>query len=609
MSLREEEKLQRLEEKDIATLLKQLDTAQLMELAKETQQLERQLGLAGPLDDDELHAWILSRLGLDIPRVAVCEGHQAPFQFIADAYFERVTSAVVMASRGGSKTLGVAILHLLNSKYKQNCSSMSLGAIESQAFRAYEHLRRLLKLEGRCDTAEHHADIDQSLMRETRWKNGSKVEIAASSMNAVNGPHPNKLHVDEVELMDRTIFFETRNMSISSGGICAQDWITSTRKGSYGLMQELIDSIEDAESKEMDPPFKLYTWCVFDCAMNVPNCAYANPELSSDEGCGCDRVIKGNWEDGRTRSLKDTCRGRLAHANGWIPFEDVKKLFRSMPRSVWEAQQECSKPSAEGMVVPGFDRHVHGIRWWDPDPMLGSVYMSVDWGGTAPHAVNWYQVLREDTEAHAFGDVRGQPSKLLPAGSRVCFDEIYIAEIGNIALANLIVKRESLWGSRHTGWRVHKRFSDPQGKAARLDFARHNPPLPTSWYVTRDVKEHVKAVREMFDEGLFFLDLDRCPMMADEIESWHYPSKKMGLIDDPEIPIEDGIHAVANLRYFTANYRAIEQQQRRGAGKGRARADSKRHITHALPAFVGAGHDALPPGEEWRANFGAGTVL
>src|ERR1017187_7206076 len=42
-----------------------------------------------PETDDELHAWIIRETGYDIPRVAVCVDHCAPFDFIADAYFER----------------------------------------------------------------------------------------------------------------------------------------------------------------------------------------------------------------------------------------------------------------------------------------------------------------------------------------------------------------------------------------------------------------------------------------------------------------------------------------------------------------------------------------
>src|SRR5580765_6789405 len=98
-------------------MLKSLGMKDLQSLAKSLVELQRQSDQKGPKTDDELHTWILKNLKMNIPRVAVCEGHQAPFSFIADLYFERVTAAVAMANRGGSKTASSAILHLLNSLF------------------------------------------------------------------------------------------------------------------------------------------------------------------------------------------------------------------------------------------------------------------------------------------------------------------------------------------------------------------------------------------------------------------------------------------------------------------------------------------------------------
>lgn len=520
-----------------------------------------------PKTDDELHAWILHRCEINIPRTSVCQGHVAPFDFFADIFFERVNSAIVMANRGGSKTMLAALWHYLNSKFKPKCEGASVGAIESQALRAYENLKKLIKTEGHVDIPDQHPDIASSIMRETRWKNGSRVEVLSGTMAAVNGPHPQKVHFDEVELADPDVFQESRHMSQSRHGIAAQDIITSTRKRAHGPMQKLIDDVMEAERLGMDPPYRLYSWCVFECCENQPGCQIANPNADNPKAksCDCDRVVKGKWDDGSPRTFKDVCKGRLAKSQGWIPIEDVHKVFRTASQDVWEAQQECIKPSTAGLVLPMFARDRHCIKWWEPDPAHGPIYMGVDFGGSNPHAVLWFQVLRYDMDVLGYHQKSGdEPLKRLKEGTRVFFDEIYIAEVGNVELANMVVRREEFWRQQYPGWRVTHRFVDVQAKAARLDWANHQPNLITQSFAPKDVKAQVGYVKELVQDDMLVIDADRCEMMIQEYEAWHYPHKRGQGVDNPEVPVDDFDHACSASRYGIANVRMIEYQLKKG---------------------------------------------
>ena len=58
-----------------------------------------------PENDGELWQFIVDEFDMMIPRVAVCEGHCAPFDFVADAYFERgVLDKLIIGNRGSGKT-------------------------------------------------------------------------------------------------------------------------------------------------------------------------------------------------------------------------------------------------------------------------------------------------------------------------------------------------------------------------------------------------------------------------------------------------------------------------------------------------------------------------
>ena len=150
-------------QEDMVELLKRLSTEELREMFDTQVELERRLILYGPQTDDELHAWIKAELNLDIPRVAVCEGHDPPFDFLSDLYFERIDAGLGVGNRGGAKTLMVAILHWLNSKFKPGTESCTFGATEAQSLRCYAHLKGwIYDADG-----ERRPEIVSSLMRET----------------------------------------------------------------------------------------------------------------------------------------------------------------------------------------------------------------------------------------------------------------------------------------------------------------------------------------------------------------------------------------------------------------------------------------------------------
>lgn len=563
-----------------------------IQLAKNLKLLIEKNKTLGPLNDDQLHKWILDNLGLNIPRVAVCEDHQSPFDFIADIYFERVDSAIAVASRDGGKTMASALIHLLNSLFKPGCESITVGAIWAQSNRAYDNLKKLLKFHGKVPSIDKHPDIEKTKQEQTVFMNGSTVEILPGTIAAVNGPHGQKLHRDEAELMDAEVFKEANNISSSKtiierdgdGNevkkiIKAQDWITSTRKWAHGQMQGFVDEVEQAVANGFKPTYQLYTWCVFEVAQRVPNCRVANPDLPEEKKCDCQNVVKGDWGDeAKTpRRFSDVCKGKLARSDGYTSLDDIHKKFLENDRDTWEAQKECSKPEVSGLVFPMFSKEKHGIKNYSPDPDNGDIFTSTDFGGTNPHAVNWYQFLEHDIYVHSYDQADDEePKKLLKKGTIVCFDEIYRAEIGNSELADLVIKKELYWKSKYPGFKIKKRFADVAAKAARLDWAKHKPEsLPTAYYVTREIKEHIKTCAVAISDEKFFVDVKRSPMFIKEIESWAYKKRQAGMIDEPEVPVDDFNHCMSNFRYGLEN---IKYMKRRGSSQNTPKFGEKKHI-------------------------------
>lgn len=587
----------------LLALLGQLDDDELEDLLDAQQELEQRLAEIGPQTDAELHEWLKFELGIDVPKVAVCEGHVAPFTFLADLYFERVEAALGVANRGGAKTFLVACLHWLNSRFKPGCESCTFGAIEAQSFRAYAHLKNWIYNE----QGEKKDEIVSSLMKETLFRNGSSIYVLGSTPDAVNGPHPQKAHADEVELMRDDTFRESRNMTVSKKlrdgrTLIPQDILTSTRKGPSGRVQKLIDEITEAIAHGYKPPRKLYVWCIKETAGQVKNCQIARPDLPAALRCPCTKIKRGEWEDGSPRTLDQICRGDFHKSRGWQPYGDIVKQFTENDRETFEAQVLCDKPEMRWHYVPSWRDERHLIRNFFPEPLNGPIFTSVDWGGTNPHAVTWYQLLRHEIEVQTWVQpAAGQKryTTRLKEGTLVAFDEIYKAEIGNDRLGEMVLERERHWKELFgPAWSVYERYADPQGKAARMDWKAMG--LKTSWHTTREFEEHVKAIKAMFDDDLFRCAGEMCPKFAWEIRQWRIDERTGNQLDEHN-------HCMSNFRYAVANIKKVRRKVMRMSGRPGASRNIARQTTivqrptNTLPVQIANSKSAF---DRWRGSLG-----
>ncbi len=95
---------------------------------------------AAPADDDTLHEFIVHEYGIDVPRVACCSEHVAPFVALADLFFGRVDAALWHAARGAGKTTLGALWIALTSRCLPGYSSLMVAASDVQGGRgAFDH--------------------------------------------------------------------------------------------------------------------------------------------------------------------------------------------------------------------------------------------------------------------------------------------------------------------------------------------------------------------------------------------------------------------------------------------------------------------------------------
>ncbi len=259
--------------------------------------------------EDELHRWVKSILGIDVPRVPVCEHHDAPFEYLCRAYFEPASDLVVWAPRGGGKTRLAAVATLLDLLHKPGSSVRILGGSLEQSLRMWEHLLPDLQYLDVCK-------VQRPTTRRVSLPSGSSAAVLTQSQRAVRGLRVQKLRCDEVELFDPAVWeaaqLVTRSLDgarvrANRGAIAAQSAANSNGKivcgtveaistfhSPYGLMSKVIDSA-NALGK------RVVRWCLLEVLQRCP----------AERDCGrC--------------ALWDECRGvAKTRCNGFVPIDET----------------------------------------------------------------------------------------------------------------------------------------------------------------------------------------------------------------------------------------------------------------------------------------------
>lgn len=214
----------------------------------------RHSGIFMPTTDDELWDYIKTTYGIEIPRYAVCDHHDAPFEAFANAYFARDEVALWLGSRGfGGKTYLSALLSFIEETTLGAEVNLLGGSLE-QATNGHEYTKQ----HWFHHNSPRHLLIGDPTARETRLTNGGRERVLAASSKSVRGPHPQRLRIDEadeaeIEVIDAAL---GQPMSDDERGIKSQVLFTSTHHYPHGTVTEL-----KKRAAENPGSWRVYTWC------------------------------------------------------------------------------------------------------------------------------------------------------------------------------------------------------------------------------------------------------------------------------------------------------------------------------------------------------------
>jgi len=314
-----------------------------------------------PRTAEELHGFVRTELGLDVPRIPLVPGHAAPFDYLLHTFFEDSPGprdCVVWANRGGGKTALGAAATLLDMLFKPGIQVRVLAGSFDQSSRMYAHVRDALSREPFASMVRGHVTG-----RFVEFINRSRLEVLSQSQRSVRGQRVHRIRCDEVELFDDGVWTAAQLVTRSGrcGGIHVRGGVEaiSTMHRPYGLMKRLVEEANRGDRR-------LFRWSVLDVLEHCPPA----------RACGSCPL----WGD---------CAGRARQARGFVAIDDAIAQMSRVSREAWSAEMLCERPSTADRVFPEFDASTH-VRPFDAARFAGGRWVAgIDFGYRAPTVLLW----------------------------------------------------------------------------------------------------------------------------------------------------------------------------------------------------------------------------
>lgn len=373
-------------------------------------ELRRRILFTALESKDALHDWIMEFLGYDIPDSLVDERSTAsPMESIWTVYDrcrrnvdEEWSRVLSYASRMSFKTLGAAILEVLMVLHLGR-SVAHMAAIEPQARKSQEYVKKALKRPyirdfvvgdnaRRVDVVRYVHKKTGLVLAPKDWKalptdlardeyeeKTNYITIVVCTLQGANSEHVPFMCVDEVDTVANPMAYqEAKAIPDTFEGKVPVTLLTSTRKFSYGLVQDEIDRAHESG-------LKILHWNIIDVTEPCPKERHLPDEpripiyyseqtlkaLSQTEYDDLNEQQQAIYskKEGFAGCLKKckmfaACKGRLAThqlstSNLLKKISQVQSQFKDFTPAMAAAQLLCLKPSTEGLVYPRLDRDVH----------------------------------------------------------------------------------------------------------------------------------------------------------------------------------------------------------------------------------------------------------
>lgn len=455
--------------------------------------------------------------GVLLPHDPFTPGHSTPFHFVADALLHGERDVAAWACRSGGKTLAASMIAAMEFIYIDALQARVLSGSENQSRNLYEYWRRW------CGSNDLKRRLRGPVRQGATDVAGGRLEILAASQRDVRGPKVHRLFEDELDEITPEIDAAAVGMIASSDDIPGRTIYTSTWHRTDGPMARLVDGC-------VANGVSLHKWNIWEA---IAECSVDRHR----DGAGCeDCPLAGPCVDKAREHHKEPDRrlGIAAEPGGLCAVDDVIKAYSKIGLAAWQAEYECKRPVADGLVYPEFDPSVHR----DDDPPAGlTLYRTIDWG-SGVFVCLW---LGADSSG------------------RTWLLDTYRAEQGTVHQHAHYIRSHRLRNIRST-------FCDPAGRNRNDQTGRSNVEIFRSYgihctYATapraREVRNGISLVRAALAPAdgkrrFFAVTSDNNAIFVKAMQSYKNRRVNGVWIDQPQDP-QEFEHIPDALRYYFVN--------------------------------------------------------
>lgn len=252
------------------------------------------MSIPRPRTDDELKAFLANTLGIRLPCTSVCKGHSNPFAAFSDAFFAKTPVTLWIASRGfGGKTFNMGALAMAEALTLRADVTL-LGGSGEQSERVHEYLKEFWEL----PNAPIAALASDASAKRSKLIWGNKVVALMASNKSVSGPHPQRLRVDEVDLVDMKLLDQALGQPMTKRGVEAHVLLSTARYFAEGTLSELV-------KRAAEKGWGIHEWC---------------------------------WRE-------------VVEPIGWLLKSEIARQRNVVTDAMWKVQYDLQEPSPEGRAI------------------------------------------------------------------------------------------------------------------------------------------------------------------------------------------------------------------------------------------------------------------
>lgn len=387
---------------------------------------------------------VMEDIGLYDPATGYCEwceqdseenrhtphhtGHAPPMPGLRDLV-EQVClgterNAAVVGPRGGGKSQGVSFIEFFL-VFIRMYDALNLGGSELQADQVYQYLVAYIQ----SDDFWKRLVKGDSLASKTTTVDNAWIRVLTASSRSVRSPHAGGrkpggrmaggiLVIDEeAEAAPEIVSAALPTINTARPSVNVR---SSTFHNAVGSFADLIDNHETMG-------YQLFQWNVFDVSERCEDeCENCEPCFAYDH---FEDVVNPDTQ-AVERKLKHRayCGGIAHYAEGWVPIEETRTLWKRMMRNhaQFEVEQMGSRPPKGGSVIKDALKFQQCITTDSAEALyqpLCPVTVCVDWGGTNAgvevwqeqpgdrHVLLYAHLLREHSESELMGDILQQTAR------------------------------------------------------------------------------------------------------------------------------------------------------------------------------------------------------